>query len=84
MMRALDSQSKVGSPDAAVDFPGEISAWWDEIVKPDHELVDEAASRAAEAFVAAAGQMAGVNADPATGATLGSVWDITSEDEMSN
>jgi hypothetical protein len=60
-----------------------VSDWWAEIIRPNHELVNEPASRAAESFVAVAGvTMAGVNTDPATGAFLGSVWDITHDAQM--
>ncbi|MFN2466998.1 MAG: DUF4157 domain-containing protein [Gaiellaceae bacterium] len=86
MMRALDPQRKIESEVAApghpVDFNGRISGWWGEIIRPDHELVDEAASRAAEVFVAAPGTMAGVNTDPSTGAFLGSVWSLTDDRQM--
>jgi hypothetical protein len=86
MMRALDPQRKVESEVAApshpVDFNGRISEWWAEILRPDHELVDEAASRAAGQFVAAGGTMAGVNTDPASGAFLGSVWSIPDDRQM--
>ena len=86
MLRALDPQRKiesvVGGPGNAVDFAAKIQGWWTEILKPNHELVDEAASRTAEAFVATGGTMAGVNSDPATGAFLGSVWDISGDQEM--
>jgi hypothetical protein len=86
MMRALDPQRKlestVASPSAPVNYPARVHAWWSEIIRPDHELVDEAASRAAERFVPAPGSMAGVNTDPAGGAFLGSVWDITHDRQM--
>ncbi len=86
MMRALDPQRKiestVASPSSPVSFTGEITTWWNEIVRPDHELVDEAASRTAGRFVPASGTMAGVNTDPASGAFLGSVWDITGDQQM--
>ena len=87
MMRALDpqrrSENKVGTPGNAVNFTTEISNLWAQIILPDHELVDEAASRAQGIFVAASGTMAGVNTDPATGDYLGSVWDITNDQQMS-
>jgi len=87
MMRALDPQrwieNKVGTPGNAVNFTTEISNVWAQIILPNHELVDEAASRAQGIFVAASGSMAGVNTDPATGNFLGSVWDITNDQQMS-
>jgi hypothetical protein len=86
MMRALDPQRKIEStvaaPASPVDFNARISAWWTEILRPNHELVDEAASRTAERFVAAPGTMAGVNTDPTSGAFLGSVWSITGDQQM--
>jgi hypothetical protein len=86
MMRALDPQrkieSKVGTPAGPIDFVAQIGSWWTEILRPNHELVDEAASRTAESFVPAPGTMAGVNTDPASGAFLGSVWNITGDRQM--
>jgi hypothetical protein len=88
MLRAVDPQRKVeqtvSSPSNSVVFTDKIDAWVAEIRRPDHELVDEAASRTAEAFVAAAGGMAGVNTDPASGSFLGSVWNITDDAQMTN
>ncbi len=87
MMRALDPQrrieNKVGTPGNAVNFTTEISGLWAQIILPNHELVDEAASRSQGIFVAASGTMAGVNTDPSTGNFLGSVWDITNDQQMS-
>jgi hypothetical protein len=86
MLRALDPERKIESvvaaPSRPVDFGALVTGWWTEINKPDHELVDEAASRAAERFVPAPGTMAGVNVDPASGASLGSVWNITGDGQM--
>jgi hypothetical protein len=86
MMRALDPQRKIESTVAApgqpVNFTNEISTWWDQIILPDHELVDEAASRTAGRFVTAPGTMAGVNTDPGSGSFLGSVWNITGDQQM--
>ncbi len=89
MLRALDPQRKVeqlvSSPSSTVNFTTKITEWVAEIMKPDHELVDEAASRTAEAFTAIAGQdMAGVNTDPGSGAFLGSVWNISADRQMRN
>ena len=89
MLRAVDPQRKieqtVSSPSNTVDFTAKITEWIAEIIKPNHELVDEAASRRAEAFVEIAGQeMAGVNTDPATGNFLGSIWNITADRQMDN
>jgi hypothetical protein len=53
-----------------------------EIIRPNHELVDEPASPAQERFVPASGSMAGVTTDPATGSFLGSVWNITGDQQM--
>jgi hypothetical protein len=87
MMRALDprrlTENTVSTPSSPVVFATRINDLWTEITRPNHELVDEAASRAAGSFVAVPGAtMAGVNTDPATGASLGSVWDITHDTEM--
>jgi hypothetical protein len=86
MMRALDPQEKierkVGSPASPADHTAQIGTWWAEILRPDHELVDEAASRTQEQFVAATGTMAGVNTDPGTGTFLGSVWNINGDTQM--
>ena len=89
MLRALDPRRKieqtVSSPSNTVTFADKITAWVGEIQKPNHELVDETASRTAEAFVAVAGQgMAGVNTDPASGNSLGSVWNISGDAVMTN
>jgi len=47
--------------------------------------VDEAASATAESFVAQSGvTMAGVNEDPATGNSLGTVWNIDGDNPMMN
>jgi hypothetical protein len=51
-----------------------------EIKSPHHELVDEVASKAAERFVAIPGKtMAAINQNPASGASLGALWDITND-----
>lgn len=89
MLRAVDPQRKseqqVSSPSNTVDFTAKIAEWVAEILKPNHELVDEAASRTAEAFVVVPGQeMAAVNTDPSNGASLGSVWNITGDQQMGN
>lgn len=88
MMRALDPQRKIEStvstPGQAVNFNSQISTWWSEILRPIHELVDEAASREQERFVAVPGAtMAEINTDPDTGDILGSVWNITNDRHMS-
>jgi hypothetical protein len=87
MMRALDPhrliESTVSTPSSPTTFSARISALWAEIVAPNHELVDETASRAAGRFVQVSGAtMAGVNTDPATGDFLGSVWNITGDQQM--
>ena len=82
IVRALDPrrvlESTVSTPSSPVTFKDKIHDLLTEIKKPDHELVDEAQSKAAGRFVPIAGQtMAAVNQDPATGASLGATWDIT-------
>jgi hypothetical protein len=54
-----------------------------EIHKPNHEIVDEAASEAARRFVATGQTMAAVNQDPGRGAFLGTLWDITNDQPSS-
>jgi hypothetical protein len=87
MMRALDPQKvierTVSTPSNAVTFSTKLDDLRTEILTPNHELVDEAASARQERFVAVAGQtMAGINTDPATNAFLGNVWDITGNQPM--
>lgn len=87
MMRALDpqkiSERSVSTPATAVNFQQQIRDLWTEILKPDHELVDEVESAKQRVFVAKAGAgMAGINTDPATGNFLGNVWDITGDQPM--
>jgi hypothetical protein len=82
MVRALDPrrvlESTVSTPSSPVTFKDKIHDLLTEIKKPDHELVDEAQSKTAGRFVPIAGQtMAAVNQDPAGGASLGVLWDIT-------
>lgn len=82
IVRALDPrrllESTVSTPANQVVFRDKISFLLDEIDKPNHELVDEAASKAAGRFVAVAGAtMAAVNQDPSTRASLGDIWDLT-------
>jgi hypothetical protein len=87
MMRALDPQRKVESsvstPSKSVKFGDQIKGWWAEIAKPNHELVDEAASKSAGTFQTVSGQsMAAVNTNPDTKAFLGNVWNITQDQKM--
>ncbi len=87
MMRALDPQRKVESsvstPSQTVKFADQIKGWWAEIKKPNHELVDEAASKSAGSFQTVSGQsMSGVNTNPDTNAFLGNVWNITQDQKM--
>ena len=88
MLRAVDPQRKleqtVSTPSNSVTFADKVTEWVAEIQKPNHELVDEAASRTAGAFVATGSDMAGVNTDPASGTFLGSVWNITDDAQMAN
>ncbi len=88
MLRAVDPQRKieqtVSTPSNSVTFADKVTEWVAEIQKPNHELVDEAASRTAGAFVATGSGMAGVNTDPAGGTFLGSVWNITDDAQMAN
>jgi hypothetical protein len=75
-------ESMVSTPSSPVTFRDKIHSLLTEIRKPNHELVDEAASKAAGNFVPAAGKMAAVNQDPASGANLGDIWDITHDKKM--
>lgn len=82
--RALDPrrmlEATVSTPSRPIVFRDVIHTLMTEIHKPNHEIVDEAASKAAGQFVATAGQkMAAVNQDPASGAFLGTLWDITND-----
>src|SRR5208283_3847590 len=84
ILRALDPrrimEESVSTPTNSIDFPGKLDSVRDEIRKPVHELVDEAASKTAGRFVAVPGKtMAAVNQDPATAASLGVIWDITND-----
>lgn len=87
MVRALDPQRKIEStvstPTLTVNLDNKIGTWVSEILKPDHELVDETQSRVQEKFVALSGvTMAGINSDPVTGAFLGTVWNISADQQM--
>jgi hypothetical protein len=87
MMRALDPQKvierTVSTPSNTVNFNTKLTDLQTEILKPNHELVDEAASASQERFVEVAGaSMAGVNTNPDTNAFLGNVWDITGNQPM--
>jgi hypothetical protein len=76
-------ESTVSTPSNPVTFSDKIRGLLTEIKKPNHELVDEAASKAAESFVSVSGQtMAAINQDPASGASLGTLWDITHDKPM--
>jgi hypothetical protein len=82
IVRALDPrrvmERSVSTPSSPVTFQDRIHALMLEIQKPNHELVDEAASKAAGRFVQVAGAtMAAVNQDPVSGNSLGVLWDIT-------
>jgi hypothetical protein len=82
MVRALDPrrllESTVSTPSTPVVFGDKIHNLLREIMKPNHELVDEPATKAAGNFVALSGKtMAAINQDPATGGFLGALWDIT-------
>lgn len=87
MMRALDPQKvierTVSTPSNTVNFNTKLATLRTEILAPNHELVDEAASASQERFVEVAGQsMAGVNTDPGSGAFLGNVWNIRGNQPM--
>jgi hypothetical protein len=86
IVRALDprriGESMVSTPSSPVNFNSKLVELQNEITKPNHEIVDEQASTTAEHFVAAAGKMAGVNTDPDSGANLGTIWDITHDDQL--
>jgi hypothetical protein len=82
IVRALDPrrvlESSVSTPSNPVTFRDKIHQLSTEIQKPNHELVDEAASKAAGQFVPVPGKtMAAINQDPASGAYLGTLWDLT-------
>lgn len=89
MLTAIDPRKvlerTVSAPGHIVNFNSKTSTLISEILRPNHEIVDQAASATAESFVAQAGvTMAGVNEDPATGNSLGSVWNIHGDSEMTN
>jgi hypothetical protein len=89
MVRAVDPrrvlEKTVSAPGHAVNFNNKLTTLKNAILAPDHEIVDETESRAAEAFVAMPGEeMAGVNTDPDTGDSLGAVWNIPSNRAMTN
>jgi hypothetical protein len=82
IVRALDPrrllESSVSTPSNPVTFRDKIHGLSTEIQKPVHEIVDEAASRAAGRFVPVSGTtMAAINQDPAGGGSLGALWDLT-------
>ena len=87
IVRALDPrrvlESTVSTPSNPVTFGDKIHSLIEEIRRPNHEIVDEAASKAAGSFVPVPGvTMAAINQDPATGASLGALWDITHDRQM--
>lgn len=89
MVRALDPrkvlEKKVSAPGHTFSFNSKVSTLISEILRPNHEIVDESASATAEVFTAQSGvTMAGVNEDPATGSILGTVWNIHGDAPMSN
>jgi hypothetical protein len=87
MVRALDPrrilEAAVSTPSTPIVFRDVIHNLMDEIHKPNHEIVDEAASKAGRRFVATGGTMAGVNQDPGSAAFLGTLWDITNDRSLS-
>jgi hypothetical protein len=89
MMYALDPQRKleemVSTPQNTVNFSNEVSRRRTEILRPNHEIVDETQSRTQERFVARGGsnEMYGCNYDE-SGNSLGSVWNISADREMAN
>jgi hypothetical protein len=87
IVRALDPrrvlENSVSTPSKPVIFKDKIHALLGEIKKPNHELVDEAASKAAGSFVPISGKtMAAINRDPASGASLGALWDLTHDQQL--
>jgi len=87
MVEAVDPrrllESSVATPSQPIDFRDKLHQLTGEIKKPEHELVDKAASKAAGQFVPVSGAtMAPVNVDPDTNAHLGAVWDITHDRAM--
>ena len=73
----------VSTPSAGVTFTTKLSDLRTKILKPNHEIVDEAESAKKEDFVAVAGTtMAGINTNPDTGDFLGNVWDIPGNKPM--
>ena len=87
IVRALDPrrvlENSVSTPSNPVSFKDKIHALLTEIRKPNHELVDEAASKAAGSFVPVSGKtMAAINRDPASGASLGALWDLTHDGQL--
>lgn len=89
MMRALDPErkieKKVSAPGHTVNFSRLLTTWQNEILAPDHEIVDEAESEEQEEFIAVDGEtMAGINTDPDTGENLGAVWNISANRQMGN
>ncbi len=88
IVRALDPrrvlESSVSTPTNPVTFSSKIHGLLAEIRKPNHEIVDEAASKTAGSFVPVSGQtMAAINQDPASGASLGALWDLTHDQQLS-
>jgi hypothetical protein len=76
-------ESTVSTPSSPVTFSDKIQGLLAEIKKPNHEIVDEAASKAAGSFVPVSGQtMAAVNQNPAGGASLGALWDLTHDQQL--
>ncbi len=78
MVRALDPrrvmESTVSTPSNKVTYANRIHDLVTEIQKPNHELVDEAVSRAQGRFVPVSGKsMAAVNQDPNSNADLGAL-----------
>lgn len=89
MMQALDPErkieKKVSAPGHTVNFNRLLTTWQNEILAPDHEIVDEAESEEQEEFIAVDGEtMAGINTDPDTGDNLGAIWNISSDRQMGN
>ena len=84
--RALDPrqivEATVSTPSNPIVFRDVIHGLMTEIHKPNHEIVDEAASKAARRFVATGQTMAAVNQDPGSGGFLGTLWDITNDQPL--
>lgn len=85
MLRAVDParkiESVVATPSAPVNPVTVIDGWLQEILAPDHGIVDEAASRVAGAFVGTGDNMRDINQDSSNN-PIASIWSIDADDEL--